>query len=495
MILRPTRLLLLAGAALWLAASPASAQYGASPYGAGGGGGALGGTGGLGGIGGSGLGGGRLGGSQLPDEPGSGSVRKLPQEAEPDKPIPPPKLIEAPPDADAIAAVVNGDVITRADVENRARLFALSTGLRLTPELLGRLRPQITRELIDDRLRLQEIQHRRIVVADADVAAAIGLAEKRNNLPPGGLRQRLEGSGVAYSILIAQMRTSLGWNRVLRQTLAERGLVTESEVNEQEKIFKKQEGEPQYRVGEIFVAAEDPSHLNDARKFADIVIQQLRAGAPFGIVAAEFSQSETALKGGDLGWVRPDQLDPTVGKLVQEMPVGAVSNPVPVPGGFAVITLVEKRKVGVDLATVLNVRQAFYPFTSPLDPQAPTEQQQEALKRAQALSASAKSCGELEAANKTSGSKRASDPGPLRLDRMNAQMQTLLGALEVQKPSKALVTPDGVMVLMVCGKEQKNLAAMTREDIADQLVQERVELASRQLQQDLKRRALIDQRS
>ncbi|MEJ0047440.1 MAG: hypothetical protein WDN04_16010 [Rhodospirillales bacterium] len=67
--------------------------------------------------------------------------------------IPPPKLTAPPADADAIATVVNGDVITRADVSNRARMFALSTGLTLTPELLARLKPQITRELTDDRLR------------------------------------------------------------------------------------------------------------------------------------------------------------------------------------------------------------------------------------------------------------------------------------------------------------------------------------------------------
>jgi peptidyl-prolyl cis-trans isomerase SurA len=47
---------------------------------------------------------------------------------------------------------------------------------------------------------------------------------------------------------------------------------------------------------------------------------------------------------------------------------------------------------------------------------------------------------------------------------------------------------------MVCKKEQRNMAAMTREDIADQMIEQRVELASRQLLQDLKRRALIDQR-
>ena len=448
------------------------------------------GNGGYGGFSAPGLG---RGSQPIPEPKHENSV--VPKGEEPDKPIPPPKLEAAPPDADAIAAVVNGDIITRGDVENRARLFGLSTGLHLTPELMGRLRPQFTRELINDRLQMQEIQRRRIVVTDADVAAAIANVEQRNGLPHGGLRAKLEAQGVSFATLINQMRTSLGWTRVLRQELAQRGYVTPAEIAEQEALFKKQTGQPQYHVAEIFVPAEDPSRLNDARKFADVVIQQIRAGAPFGIVAAEFSQSETALKGGDLGWVRPDQLDPQIAALVTQMPAGAVSNPVRVAGGFDVVTLEDKRLVGNDMATVLNVRQAFFPFTSALDPQAPTEQQKQALVAAQALSKTATSCDAIEAANTAQGGKRPSNPGDLRLDHMTAPMQALLKPMVPGVPSKALVTPDGVMVVMVCSKQEKNLAAMTREDIADQLVQERVELASRQLQQDLKRRALIDQRA
>jgi peptidyl-prolyl cis-trans isomerase SurA len=433
-------------------------------------------------------------GSQpLPEKKDENSV--VPKGEEPDKPIPPPRLEAAPPDADAIAAVVNGDIITRGDVENRAKLFGLSTGLHLTPELMARLRPQFTRELINDRLQQQEIQRRKIVVADADVAAAIANVEQRNGLKPGGLRAKLESQGVAFSTLINEMRTQLGWTRVLRQELAQRGYVTPAEIDEQEALFKKQTGQPQYHVAEIFVPAEDPSRVNDARKFADTVIQQIRAGAPFGIVAAEFSQSETALKGGDLGWVRPDQLDPQIAALVTQMPAGAVSNPVRVAGGFDVVTLSDKRLVGNDMATVLNVRQAFFPFTSALDPQAPTEQQKQALAAAQQLSKTATSCPAMEAANAAQGAKRPSNPGELRLDHMTPPMQALLKPMVPGVPSKALVTPDGVMVVMVCDKQEKNLAAMTREDIADQLVQQRVELASRQLQQDLKRRALIDQRA
>lgn len=420
------------------------------------------------------------------------SIQK--KEKEPAVRIPAPKIEAPPPDALAIAAVVNGDVITRNDVDSRARLFALSTGLPISSDV-SRLRPQITRELIDERLKLQEIQRRKIVVPDADVATAIASVEQRNGLPAGGLKAKLAAAGVSFNTLINQIRIQLGWTRVLRQELSERGFVTPAEIDEQERIFKAQTGQPQYRVAEIFVPAEDPGRANDARKFADTVIQQLRAGAPFGIVAAEFSDSETALQGGSLGWVRPDQLDPQVAELVRAMPTGAVSNPVRVAGGYEVVTLQEKRLVGSDLATVLNVRQAFFPFASPLNPQAPTEQQRHALADAQALSRTAASCPAMEAANTAQGSKRQSDPGPIRLDHLNPQMQQLLGALKPGEASKALVTPEGVMVVMVCSSEQKNLAAMTRDDIANQLVAERVELASRQLLQELRRQALIDQRS
>ena len=87
-----------------------------------------------------------------------------------------------------IVAVVNQEVVSRADVAGRARLFALNAGIAVAPETLDRLAPQVTRLLIDERLRLQEVQRRRLPVTDADVADAIGELEKRNNLAPGALQ-------------------------------------------------------------------------------------------------------------------------------------------------------------------------------------------------------------------------------------------------------------------------------------------------------------------
>src|SRR5579863_1236017 len=127
--------------------------------------------------------------------------------------VPPP----APVQATRIVAVVNGDVISNADVNNRTRLFALSTALPMTPDVLDRLKQQITRLLIDERLRMQEEQRRKIVVSDAAIANAIHDIEARNGMQPGALRQKLAADGVGLRTLIDQLRTQIGWGQVLRE--------------------------------------------------------------------------------------------------------------------------------------------------------------------------------------------------------------------------------------------------------------------------------------
>ena len=122
-------------------------------------------------------------------------------------PMKPPTAVQS----TQIVEVVNGEVISNIDVDNRARLFALSTGMPLTPDVIDRLKQQILRQLIDERLRMQEVQRRKIVIPDKAIAAAIHDIESRNNLPAGGLRQKLAADGVSQRTLIDQIRTQLGW--------------------------------------------------------------------------------------------------------------------------------------------------------------------------------------------------------------------------------------------------------------------------------------------
>ena len=395
---------------------------------------------------------------------------------------------------DAIVAVVNGNIITRRDVDNRSRLFALSTGLPVSGEIQGRLRPQITRQLIDERLRMQEIQSRRIVVTPAQIAAAIADIEKRNGMKPNALRDHLQQDGVSLTTLIDQIRVQLGWTNVLRQQLGERARIGNNDIRQREAALKREVGQPEYQISEIFIPVEDPKHGQDSLNFAQTVIKQLHEGAPFPIVAAQFSQAQTALEGGSLGWVQADELDPEVLDIVQRMPVGAISNPIAIKGGYDVVTLLGKREIGRDIATMLSLRQAFLPFTSTLAPLAPTAQQQQSLLKAQGISRSAHSCADIEAANEQAGSVRPASPGDVQLDRLNPQMRATLDPLKPGEATRPLVSTDGIAVIMVCSRETRNLSDQSPDEIADQLLNERVEQVSRQVNRDLHRRASIDMR-
>ena len=361
--------------------------------------------------------------------------------------------------------------------------------------LLARLRPQITEQLIDEKLRIQEIQRRKIVVTPEEISAAIASIESRNGMAPHALETKLASDGVSAQTLIDQIRVQLGWTHVLRQDLAESARITPAEIAQRQAALKQEAGQPEFDVAEIFIPVDDPTHAEEADKFAQAVIQQLREGAPFGIVAAQFGQNENALEGGELGLVGADRLDPEVLAVVSQMPEGAISNPIRVAGGYDIVTVHGKRTIGTDMTSELSVRQAFFPFTAKLDPSQPSPQQVAQLAKARALVASGRGCDAIEAANKAQGSVRPADPGPLALNQVNAQMRAILDPLRPGQMTKPLVSVEGIAVIGVCSREEKNVANSSAEQIADQLLSERVELASRHENRDLHRRAVIEMRS
>lgn len=397
---------------------------------------------------------------------------------------------------DMILAIINNIPLTKRDVDNRGKLFALSTGLQISPELMERMRSQIIRQMIDERLRTQEIYSRHINISPEQIAAAIANIEKRNGMAPNALRDRLASDGVSLTTLIDQIRVQIGWIQVLRQDLGAHGRVTAKEIAQREEALRREDGRPEYNLSEIFVKVDDPRHAEEELAFTNTVIQELRKGAPFPIVAAQFSQSQTALQGGSMGWVQEDELDPAVVNIIRQIPVGvnAISNPIKVPGGFVIITVNGKRIIGHQPGHVVTVRQAFLPFSTPLNPQHPTAQQEQVLQKAVHYGQTVNTCQQVEDINKESGEKRPSDPGELPLESMNPQMQEVIAPLPLNKLSRPLITPDGISLIMVCSKKEKNFASRSPSEIADQLMSERVEQTARQLDNDLHRRAIINKR-
>jgi len=395
-----------------------------------------------------------------------------------------------------IVAVVNGDVITRFDLESRRRLFAVTAGLPLTPEVLDRLTPQVLRLLIDEKLRQQEAIRRRVGATDQEVAEALARLEQQNNQPPGALRAMLARQGIDIRALYAQLRAQIAWGKLVRAQLGPQAQPTEEEIRERLRELEAATGQPEFLVSEIFIAIDDPSQEAEAQRTAASLIEQLRRGAPFAAVAAQFSQAQTAEQGGDLGWVRLGQLEPEVEALLTQMPPGAISNPIRTAGGLTVVTLRQRREIGRDMATLVTIRQVFLPFEQTLNPQAPTQQQIAALQAAQRIGETVRSCAQMEEAARQLRSPRPADPGQeIRLDIQQGPIRQILEELRPGEPTRPLISADGISVLMLCSRRVENLGAPNPEAIAFGLLRERADLLSRQMMRELRRRADIDLRS
>ncbi len=336
------------------------------------------------------------------------------------------------------------------------------------------------------------MQRRGVVVTDTMIAGALQRIAGR--LPGGApaLAAHLRASGVGMRTLYDQLRVQIGWGEVLRQTLAREAPIGKAEIAHQAAVLKAETGRPEYNIGEIFIPGTTPAQARAASSFADTVIQQLRAGAPFPLVAAQFSQADTALGGGVRGWVRADEVDPAVARVLAEMPPGAISNPIRVPGGIDIVMLRAKRVIGEDMATVVQVRQIFLRFATPLNPQAPTAAQRAAIEHARQIATTARSCPAMEAAAKAAGDARGGNPGPIRLDAVPVPaLRQVLATQPVGVPTQPLIANDGVAVMVVCSRQTKNLGIPDARALRQRIMRDRVDLASRQMLRDLERRALI----
>jgi peptidyl-prolyl cis-trans isomerase SurA len=145
---------------------------------------------------------------------------------------------------------------------------------------------------------------------------------------------------------------------------------------------------------------------------------------------------------------------------------------------------------------VASLRQLFLPFATTLNPQEPTAQQRQTLEKAKSISASVHGCDQMEAYAKANPPPRPLDPGEIRIDRVNPPpFRQMLQTIAIGQASQPLVATDGITVLVVCAREEKNLAAVNGPELRAQIVEERAELASRQLLRGLRRQATIELRS
>src|SRR5215813_6655295 len=242
-----------------------------------------------------------------------------------------------------IAAVVNDEVISVADLQSRIKMVMLSSNFADSPETRQRIAAQVLRTIVDEKLQMQEAKRQNVTATEDEIKKGVSQIEKQNNMQSGQLDAVLKAHGIDRAALVDQLTASIVWAKLVRRLVAQSNVVSDEEIDDASKRIKESADEPQSRVAEIFLAVDNPAQEDEMRRLAEKLSEQMRSGARFSAVAQQFSQSATAAVGGDIGWIRPDQLAPEIGKAVAQLRPGQLSQPIRSGGGFYLLLVLERR--------------------------------------------------------------------------------------------------------------------------------------------------------
>ena len=242
------------------------------------------------------------------------------------------------------AAVVNDDIISVLDLAMRVQLAVVAAGVEDTQEIRRRLTPQVLRNLIDERLQMQEAKRLDIAVTDIQVAGALEQIAQQNSMTEGQFLTMLRNRGIIPTTLIDQIRAQIAWQAIIQRRLRPNVVITPEEVEEVASRLTARRGAVERRVAEIFIPIESTAREAEAQANADRLSEELRQGANFAGLARQFSQSGTASLGGDLGWVRDGELEEELNSVLAQMGPGEVSVPIRTVSGYHILFLRDMRK-------------------------------------------------------------------------------------------------------------------------------------------------------
>lgn len=250
---------------------------------------------------------------------------------------------------DRIVAVVNQEVITQDELEQRVALIRRQLAGRggIPPEAEA-LRRQVLERMIVERAQLQYARETGLKVDDAQVDQAIQRIAQQSNLTPAQFRQVLQRDGVPYEQFREQLRKEIVLSRLREREIDSRVTVSEAEI---ENFLSTQQtqgagGEGEFLVSHILVRVSENAtgaEIDARRRRAESALAELRGGADFARVAAVYSDAPDALQGGSLGWRPPTRLPELFAQAVAGMRPGEVSPVLRSPGGFHIVKLVERR--------------------------------------------------------------------------------------------------------------------------------------------------------
>lgn len=400
------------------------------------------------------------------------------------------------PITNAIAVMVNDEPVTLFDISQRERFLLATSGGVQTEEQLKILRRRVVETLIEDQLKIQEAIEREFIDQIPEVVYEERYEQFAGsvNLTPDQFSEYLLSIGSSKTTLITQIKSQFLWDNLMRGLFGDRAAVGDDAVEDAMHRIEDSAGKFEYLLREVQLLVPNPNERGRIEALARQLVGGVRSGeVSFSSAALQFSQSTSAANGGNLGWLSEDQMRPEWAQAVADVEVGNVSDPVPSPGSFTILQVVDRRRIltADPLDAQINLQQMILNF----DPsQRDTKRVQAVVDAITPMLSTLERCDQVQDMSAAAGFEDAFNLGRLSLRDLTPELRNRIIPLEPVSATKPILTDNALMVLVVCDKSAPEIAMPEFDDVQRQMEGERLAAFARRYLRDLRRDAVIDYR-
>ncbi|NMO21528.1 peptidylprolyl isomerase [Pyxidicoccus fallax] len=256
---------------------------------------------------------------------------------------------------DRVAAVVNRDIITLSEVQQRAAPEMAARANNPDPRKRAEQRAQLMKSALDvligEKLLESEISDLGITATEAEVDELVRDVRERNNITDNAqFEQLLTSEGYTMATYRDMLRKQILRDRLLRMKVGAKVKITEEDLKAAYAQYARGESQDsEVHARHILVQVDPkatPEQVEAARKKAEaIAAEARRPGMDFSALARARSEGPSASDGGDLGWFKRGVMVPAFEKVAFTLNEGEVSEPVRTNFGWHVLKVEEKRSV------------------------------------------------------------------------------------------------------------------------------------------------------
>lgn len=363
---------------------------------------------------------------------------------------------------------VNDRVITEYEVAQRAMFLQV---LRAP----GNLEEEALKALIEDRLRQTESERLGLKLTDQQVKAGMEEFASRANLTAEGLIAELDKVGISSETFRDFVAAGLLWREAVRARFVGQVPVSDADVD---RALEASARPRALRVlaSELVIPLE-PGNESTGLELASRLAQEITSEDAFAAAASQYSAAPTAARGGRLDWVPLANLPPAIGQAILALGPGEVSDPVQVPGA---VVLFQLRDVARDTAAEpIAVTVEYADFLIPDDAAGIAR-----------LRAEVDGCKDLYG-QATGLPEDRLTVSKLPMSEVPGDVALELARLDPGEASVALTRSGFRRFLMLCGREATQETPVTRDQIREQVINQKLEGLAAGYLQELRSAAII----